>query len=256
MYIIRIFDPAKWELSFRCSAYSDYPKICQSLSKWGGDLAINHAYFNLSTPYTRKIKADNRTLQYLNIDGQDCAYGGTEERIALPGGDITSGFTLGIQDGRVIEKNISSKRSRNALGISYDGTIFNVQTSHFVTLNGFCNYINSRLKVKLLLLNDGGGSTGCYCSRSKMHFAPEGSRPVPSVLIANYKGEPIQRTLKIGCKGNDVTVLQMMLAKVECDGIFGNGTKRAVIDVQRELGLAPDGIAGSLTLKALGLRKE
>lgn len=249
MYIIRMFE--NWELSLRCSPYGDYPKECKHLKEHKGDLIINHAYFNLSTPYTRKIKADNRTLQYLNIKGQDCAYGGTEEKITLPNGDITSGFTLGIKDGKVIEKDTSTRRTRNALGTTCDGVFFNIQSSHFITLKGLCEYVNKKLKVKLLLLNDGGGSTGCYSQRTKLHFAPEGSRPVPSVLVATYKGEPIKRTLKLGCTGEDVKLLQMFLARVECDGIFGQGTKRALIQAQRNLKLVPDGIAGPKTLKKL-----
>ncbi len=37
------------------------------------------------------------------------------------------------------------------------------------------------------------------------------------------------------------------------DGIFGSGTKSAVINFQKDNGLNPDGIAGSKTLEALGI---
>lgn len=64
------------------------------------------------------------------------------------------------------------------------------------------------------------------------------------------------RTLKVGCKGNDVAQLQKNLNSLgynagQPDGNFGNGTKNAVISFQKTYGLSPDGIAGKNTLTAI-----
>lgn len=61
--------------------------------------------------------------------------------------------------------------------------------------------------------------------------------------------------LKVGAKGDEVKSLQKDLnrlgAKIEEDGIFGEGTKDAVKDFQKEYKLDDDGIAGPKTLSKL-----
>lgn len=65
---------------------------------------------------------------------------------------------------------------------------------------------------------------------------------------------PILVTLRPGSVGDEVRRLQAKLG-ILADGDFGPITRAAVIDFQRFSNLAPDGIAGPLTLTALGLRK-
>jgi hypothetical protein len=60
-----------------------------------------------------------------------------------------------------------------------------------------------------------------------------------------------RRTLKMGFHGDDVERLQEKLG-VPSDGDFGPATKKAVIAFQKGEGLQADGIAGQLTLDALG----
>lgn len=62
--------------------------------------------------------------------------------------------------------------------------------------------------------------------------------------------------LKVGSRGEEVVKLQQALQsrgyyKGTIDGIYGEGTKTAVSNFQRESGLAVDGIAGSNTFAAL-----
>lgn len=67
--------------------------------------------------------------------------------------------------------------------------------------------------------------------------------------------------LKQGSRGQDVITLQYLLnvvseyypsvPAVDQDGIFGSGTKDAVVAFQRLMRLNPDGIVGTLTWKAL-----
>lgn len=64
------------------------------------------------------------------------------------------------------------------------------------------------------------------------------------------------RTLKVGSTGDDVKALQTNLNLLGYnagtpDGIFGNGTKNAVISFQKVYGLSADGIAGTNTLDAI-----
>lgn len=64
------------------------------------------------------------------------------------------------------------------------------------------------------------------------------------------------RTLRMGDTGTDVMEIQALLNKLGYnagtpDGIFGPQTRRAVIALQRDFGLAPDGIIGTRTHAAL-----
>jgi len=61
---------------------------------------------------------------------------------------------------------------------------------------------------------------------------------------------------KMGSVGTEVTEIQQKLADLgyysgKVDGIFGSGTKNAVIAFQKDNGLKADGIAGKNTLAAL-----
>ena len=117
-----------------------------------------------------------------------------------------------------------------------------------------------REPVKLFLMEDGGGSTQMYSNISRLGISPEGGRKVPTVTCVKRRFLPkISRTLQVGCKGEDVRLLQMILGGIECDGSFGNITKKRLKEVQKALkaaGLyagAIDGSCGPMTLKALGL---
>ena len=64
------------------------------------------------------------------------------------------------------------------------------------------------------------------------------------------------RTLKVGSRGDDVKRLQENLNTLgfdtgKPDGIFGNGTKNAVIAFQKSKGLTADGIVGTGTQNAI-----
>ena len=63
-------------------------------------------------------------------------------------------------------------------------------------------------------------------------------------------------TVKTGSRGQDVKTLQTMLnavnnANLTVDGIFGSGTKRAVVNYQKQKGLVADGIVGPKTWEKL-----
>ena len=58
-------------------------------------------------------------------------------------------------------------------------------------------------------------------------------------------------TIRVGARGADVVFLQQKLG-IRADGIFGTGTRNAVIVFQRSKGLVADGIVGPRTWVALG----
>ena len=65
---------------------------------------------------------------------------------------------------------------------------------------------------------------------------------------------------KMGSRSEEVKDIQRALKSKgyysgAVDGIFGTGTKNAVIKFQKNNGLSPDGIAGKNTLKALGVKE-
>jgi len=71
---------------------------------------------------------------------------------------------------------------------------------------------------------------------------------------------PVSATsLKQGAKGDAVKTLQTKLRRWgyysgAVDGVFGAGTKKAVIAFQKKNGLTPDGVVGSATAAALGMQ--
>ena len=71
--------------------------------------------------------------------------------------------------------------------------------------------------------------------------------------IAGAKTLSACPTLRIGARGNITKLMQQKIGVV-ADGIFGNGTKQAVINYQKSKGLVADGIVGRNTWrKLLGL---
>ncbi|WP_210249946.1 peptidoglycan-binding protein [Labrys sp. KNU-23] len=64
-------------------------------------------------------------------------------------------------------------------------------------------------------------------------------------------------SISFGDRGAEVVALQKALnaggEKLETDGIFGSGTRAAVVAFQARNGLAPDGIVGVATRKKLGI---
>lgn len=72
---------------------------------------------------------------------------------------------------------------------------------------------------------------------------------------------PASALSKQGSRGDEVIAIQTKLSELgyytgNIDGIFGTGTKNAVINFQKDNGLAADGIAGAKTLSALGISAD
>lgn len=113
------------------------------------------------------------------------------------------------------------------------------------------------------LLLDAGGSSQIYANGTYLYTG----RPVAYWIciwtdeVAKHTTQNVEedvpydsptRTLKVGCKGEDVQWLQWKLNKVgfncgSVDGDFGAGTKSAVMKFQKANGLIADGIVGANT---------
>jgi len=78
-------------------------------------------------------------------------------------------------------------------------------------------------------------------------------------FLAALQGQPYYRLLKIGCNGDDVKLMQSALqahgfySNLIADGVYGAGTRMAVMGFQLSKGLDNDGAVGPDTRKALGL---
>lgn len=80
-------------------------------------------------------------------------------------------------------------------------------------------------------------------------------------FITMNSNESVQTLSKYGSTGEEVKQIQQILKNQgyysgTVDGIFGNGTKNAVVAYQRDNGLDADGVVGSKTLKVMGISSE
>lgn len=70
------------------------------------------------------------------------------------------------------------------------------------------------------------------------------------VAIAALPASSDARALRLGDRHPDVVTLQQLL-HIHADGVFGAGTKRALVRFQKAHHLTPDGLAGTQTVAAL-----
>ncbi|MCM1114934.1 MAG: spore cortex-lytic enzyme [Clostridium sp.] len=78
------------------------------------------------------------------------------------------------------------------------------------------------------------------------------------MIYSNHNQESAYIVSKLGSSGEEVKSIQRKLSslgyyKGSVDGIYGNATKTAVTQFQRNCGITADGICGSQTLLYLGL---
>ena len=78
------------------------------------------------------------------------------------------------------------------------------------------------------------------------------------VIFTSMKGQSIEALSRLGSTGTQVRQIQTKLKSLglytsAVDGIYGTNTRNAVIKFQRQHGLTQDGVAGTATLKALGI---
>lgn len=274
-YIVYVCDKKDWDMWFTGTPFDVSPKEALTLRDWSKredcDIAFNLAFFNMNTKVNRANNSVYRTLEYVKGKGYDIGYNGapncTSEILEIDWKNKCAGWKLAVKDNVIKCKDTSSKRTRNVNGMTEDGRYIHGQSTGKVTEKALIEYVYNLInnkyntKVKLLLVQDAGGSTGNYAKRSNIHTAGEKEgtwgRAVVTAACLKYKGEKIKRPLYKGCRGDDVKLLQMIIGGAEIDGIYGNGTYKQVKLAQKNLGFKlkdQDGAAGPMTLSALGLK--
>ena len=98
-----------------------------------------------------------------------------------------------------------------------------------------------------------------YAHRGLSTLAPRGSRKAARfalitvaafLALASMPAASDARALRLGDRHPDVVTLQQLL-HVHADGVFGAGTKRALVRFQKAHHLTADGLAGTQTVAAL-----
>lgn len=170
----------------------------------------------------------------------------------LPGTDYRCAIGENVfasQDGVVTRAGSTPLANGNNIRISHpDGT-----TSYYLHLSQLRVVVGQHVAQGNVIGLSGntGRSTGPH-----LHFSianPQGQLIDPETVIGGATPTPVpsRRTIKIGSRGADVKYLQQRLG-ILADGIFGLGTKRAVINFQKSRLLAADGIVGPKTWAAIG----
>ena len=194
-----IYDRKQYDIWFAAAPYAAASKPAKTLRQWaadeGADIVYNLALFNMTGQGSDRYGViKGRTLQYLKAKGKVCGYGGTAERLSLGSENVVSGWKLAIKDGKVNESlGKSDRRSRNMCGLLTGGRYIHVQTSASHTEYEVAQYVHDHYDVKLLLVQDAGGSTGMYRVPDGYLFAPEregaNGRPVCSVVCIKRKNK-------------------------------------------------------------------
>lgn len=169
---------------------------------------------------------------------------------------------------------VSKVRNRNLYAID-DGYVQKVVTGQDKSKTGYGNYIWVRYPkynlsllyahcAKVLLkkgakvkkgdivgiMGTTGKSTGVHLHLGMTKIGSNTwLNPVNYDMLSDKYN--LTRTLRKGCKGNDVKELQKKVG-TKADGIFGNNTRLAVITFQKNNKLTADGIVGKNTAHALG----
>lgn len=81
------------------------------------------------------------------------------------------------------------------------------------------------------------------------------------IIFLSLTSSSVQAVSKYGSSGDEVIEIQQKLSELgyyygNIDGKFGNDTKKAVIQFQKDNNLSADGIVGIKTLEALGIGKS
>ena len=194
-----IYDRKLYDIRFAAAPYAAKSKPAKTLRQWaadeGADIVYNLALFNMTGSGSDRYGViKGRTLQYLKAKGKECGYGGTAEWLSLGSENVVSGWKLAIRDGKVNGSlGKSDRRSRNMCGLLTDGRYIHVQTSASHTEYEVAQYVRDHYDVKLLLVQDAGGSTGMYRVSDGYLFAPEkegtNGRPVCSVVCIKRKNK-------------------------------------------------------------------
>nr|WP_300187576.1 N-acetylmuramoyl-L-alanine amidase [uncultured Agathobaculum sp.] len=224
-----IYDSKEYDIWFAAAPYGASSKPAKTLKTWAAeeqaDVVYNLCLFNMTGSGSDQYGViRGRTLQYLKAKGVDCGYGGTAERLTVSVGNVVAGVKVAVRDGVVLSGlDKSTYRSRNMIGALADGRMIVVQSSDGCTEEQVARYAAGRYTIKLLLVQDAGGSTGMYRVSDGYLFAPEregaDGRPVCSVVCMrkkNKEGNPMGKKkvfIGVGHGGNDPGAVGYLVEK-------------------------------------------
>lgn len=215
---------------------------CAGMSQWGTVSLANQGLTPLQI--LRTYYPDDIEIAETNaITGYLSSYPGTALRVGSTGLDVQ---TIQTYLGRI-------RRNYPAIpAITDEAGVFGDSTRAAVTK--FQSIFN--------LSADGIVGKATWYKISKLYAAVTRLAELDSEGTSLGIGTvPPGSVLRQGSRGTDVITLQYLLnvaaefypyvPSVSQDGIFGSGTRQAVIDFQKMMGLSADGIVGANTWKAL-----
>lgn len=262
---VYIFDLAIWRIRFAGQAPGT--QTIKTVREWcqeqNADLCFNLGLFKMIYKDGKLVAGESST--YVKAQGKDLSYGymTSSEMLEIDWANRCHGYSNGIINGVVkVNHPMGGSRTRNGIGKTVSGKIIIAQSSTKVTETAFCNAVNQQVKargetVKLFILEDGGGSTSSYSARSKLTFAPEGGRPVTTVVCLNLiSPQRIGRILYKDCKGEDVRLYQTIVGGLEADGHFGPASGKKTKSVYAALGypaVCQQEVVWTDLLRSLGL---
>ena len=224
-----VYDPKEYDIWFAAAPYGASSKPAKTLKTWAAeeqaDVVYNLCLFNMTgTGSDQYGVIRGRTLQYLKAKNVDCGYGGTAERLTVSPGNVVAGVKVAVRDGVVLSGlDKSTFRSRNMIGALADGRIIVVQSSDGCTEEQVARYAAGKYTIKLLLVQDAGGSTGMYRVSDDYLFAPEregaDGRPVCSVVCMrkrNKEDKPMGKKkvfIGVGHGGSDPGAVGYLVEK-------------------------------------------
>lgn len=197
-FIVHIYDPKKDRIWFAGTPYGSPAYPTKTLKQWAAeqkaDYVYNLAFFNLSgSGHDQFGPIRGRTLTYVRGNGKDIGYGGTTDKITIDNGNICGGYKLASVNGKRKFVSMVGKRARNANGILTDGRYFHIQSVTTNTEYEIVQHMLKHYRVKLMLIQDSGGSTGYYDKARNVLLAgeKEGSngRSVATVVCVKKGGK-------------------------------------------------------------------
>jgi hypothetical protein len=216
-FIVHIYD--KSQVWFAGTPYNSPSYPLRTLKQWAelenADRVYNLAFYNLTGSGSDQYgPIRGRTLTYLKAKGYDVGYGGTSERITINSQNICAGYKLAIKDCKKQSVSLLGKRTRRANGELDDGRYIEVLSLYPVTEAELRDYVYANFKVKLLLIQDGGGSGAFYDAKADVLISPEGrkensvyGRSVASVVCVKEKAitdRPIVTVKVCPCCGQEI----------------------------------------------------
>ena len=195
------------EVWFAGHPYYAKAKPLLTLKQWAekekADYVYNFALFVMGG------ENKGNTVNYVKAQGQDIGYGGIPERMTVNSGNVCGGAKLAIKDGVKYGVLTYGKRPRNAVGMLYDGRYFQIQSVLACTESAMRDYMYANYKVKIMIIEDGGGSVGEYDNIRKILLAPEpegrDGRPVANVVCIRKTSVVVEPTVKMcPCCGQEI----------------------------------------------------